>query len=83
MVPSLVSSVKPVLPVQIVHFSTEDVWLQARTRLGTFCTVEVNPNKCCEVKFQRISAGVEEVTVKTGEAERQVSGQGFQVSFTS
>lgn len=74
-VPSLVSNVKPVLPVPVVNLSTEDVWLQPCARLGTFCPVEVNPNACCEVKFQRISAGVEEVTVET--EERQVLANGL------
>ncbi len=45
--------------------------MQPRTRLGTLCPVEsLSPTDSCEVKFQRISAGVEEITVNT--EERQV-----------
>jgi len=67
-VPSLVSTVKPLFPVQVVNLSTEEVWLQPRTRLGTLCPVEsLSPTEGCEVKFLRIAAGVEEITVNTEE----------------
>lgn len=70
-VPSLVSPVKPLFLVQVVNHSTEDVWFQPRTWLGTLCPVEsLSPTEGCEVKFQRIAAGVEEITVNT--EERQV-----------
>lgn len=59
-VPSLVSTVKPLFPVQVVNLSAEDVWLQPHTRLGTLCPVEsLSPAEGCEVKFQRISTGLE------------------------
>ncbi len=73
-VPSLVSMVKPFFPVKIVNFSTEDIWLQPRTRLGTLCPVEsLSPTDGCEVKFQRISAGVEEITVNKEERQELVN----------
>lgn len=65
-VPSLVSCVKSLFPVRVVNFSTEDVWLLPRARLGTLCPVEsMSPTNDCEVKFHRIAAGVEEITVNT------------------
>lgn len=39
-VPSLVSTTKPLFPIQVVNLSSEDVWLQPNTRLGTLCPVE-------------------------------------------
>ncbi len=45
-----------------------------RTRLGTLCPVEsLSPTDVCEVKFQRISAGVEEITVNTEERQELVN----------
>ncbi len=66
--------VKPFFPVKIVNFSTEDIWLQPRTRLGTLCPVEsLSPTDGCEVKFQRILAGVEEITVHKEERQELVN----------
>ncbi len=50
------------------------IWLQPRTRLGTLCPVEsLSLTDGCEVKFQRISAGVEEITVNTEERQEFVN----------
>lgn len=38
-VPSLVSATGPMFPFQVVNLSSEDVWLQARTRLRILCPV--------------------------------------------
>lgn len=63
-VPSLVSSETSLFPVQVVNLSPEDIWLQARTRLGTLTHVEsMKLNETYEVKFQRVSADMEEITV--------------------
>ncbi|KAL0147914.1 hypothetical protein M9458_056791, partial [Cirrhinus mrigala] len=65
-VPCLVAAGKPLFPVQMVNLSPEDIWLRARTRLGTLTPVEsLKLNETCEVKFQRISADIEQITVNT------------------
>ncbi len=65
-IPTLVDSKSHILPVQIVNFSQEDVWLCPRTRLGIISTVDsVESDQTCEVKFHRISADVEQVSVDT------------------
>ncbi|KAJ8009558.1 hypothetical protein DPEC_G00090130 [Dallia pectoralis] len=62
------------VPVQVVNFSQEDVWLAPRTRLGVVSPVDsVKSNGKCEVKFQRISASVEQVSVV--EKDLQTSSQ--------
>lgn len=63
-VPTLVDSNSHTVPVQVINFSQEDVWLCPRTRLGVLAQVEcVNSEQQCEVRFQRISASIEQVTV--------------------
>lgn len=75
-VPSLVSTSTPLFPVRVVNLSTEDVWLQLRTRLGILSPVEsLSSGEGCEVKFQRVEAGVEEITIST--EERQVVTEGL------
>ncbi len=65
-VPCMVAAGKPLFPVPVVNLSPEDIWLQTRTRLGTVTHVEsLKLNETCEVKFQRISADIEEITVNT------------------
>ncbi len=63
-VPCLVAAAKPLFPVPVVNLSPDDIWLHARTRLGTVTHVEsLKLNETCEVKFQRISADIEEIGV--------------------
>lgn len=57
-------------PVQ-QNFSQEDVWLNPRTRLGILTQVECVHSDQCEVRFERISADTEEVTV--GRKDGQIS----------
>ncbi|KAJ8381162.1 hypothetical protein SKAU_G00019400 [Synaphobranchus kaupii] len=65
-VPTLVPTDSHVFPVQVINVSQEDVWLQPRTRLGVLSRIQsVDTDGRCEVKFQRISADTEEVTVDT------------------
>lgn len=67
-VPSLVSTTTSSFPIRVVNLSTEDIWLQPRTRLGILSPVEsLRSGEGCEVKFQRVEAGVEEITVSTEE----------------
>lgn len=50
-VPCLVTAGKPLFSVQVVNLSPEDIWLRARTRLGTVTRVErLKLNETCEVK---------------------------------
>ncbi|XP_073669344.1 uncharacterized protein [Paramisgurnus dabryanus] len=75
-VPSLVSTSAPLFPVRVVNLSTEDIWLQPRTRLGILSPVEsLCSGEGCEVKFKRVAAGVEEITVSTEES--QVGAEGL------
>ncbi|RXN06967.1 Retrovirus-related Pol poly from transposon [Labeo rohita] len=63
-VPTLVTSEFPVCPVRVLNLSQEDLWLQPRARLGMLSLVDCsNADSSCEVKFQRISADTERVTV--------------------
>ncbi|XP_067381076.1 uncharacterized protein [Channa argus] len=63
-IPTLVDNKSRVLPVQVVNFSQEDIWLCPRTRIGIISPVEcVENNQTCGVKFHRISADVEQVSV--------------------
>ncbi|KAL1007184.1 hypothetical protein UPYG_G00083180 [Umbra pygmaea] len=78
-IPTIVSSQGHLFPVQLVHLSQEDVWLQPRTRLGTMSVAEcVQENEGCEVKFHRISASVEQISVDrrdsqlTGDRSKQI-----------
>ena len=60
--PTVVGAVA-VIPVQVVNFTQEDVWLPPRTRLGLLSPVECIDNHQTEVRFQRISADQEEVSI--------------------
>ncbi len=74
-IPTLVDSHCPCIPVKIVNFSQEDVWLSPRTRLGTLSKVEcVDSSQRYEVKFQKISADLEQVTLnmKDGQSRDRV-----------
>lgn len=63
-IPTLVSNASHVLPLQVVNFSAEDAWLCPRTRLGFFSHVDcIESDQTCHIKFQRISADVEEISV--------------------
>ena len=67
-VPILVGSSDCIFPVQILNFSLEDVWLSPCTWLGILSRVECMDNELqCAVKFQRISADIEQITLDVGE----------------
>lgn len=61
--PTVVSADSQVFPVQVVNFSPEDVWLSPKTRLGVLSQCQYVDGDPCEVKFQRITADHEEVTI--------------------
>ncbi len=68
-VPTLVTSELPVCPVRVLNLSQEDLWLQPRARLGMLSRIDgSNAGSSCEVKFQRISADTERVTVGVGQS---------------
>lgn len=70
LIPTLVHSKNRLLPVQIVNLSSEDVWLCPRTKLGVVCSVDnIESDKTCEVRFHRISADVEEVSVEANDEQ--------------
>lgn len=62
-VPTVISSNSHVFPVQVINLSQEDVWLPPKTRLGTLTQCQCVEGEPYEVKFQRISANHEEVTI--------------------
>ncbi|KAI5626698.1 hypothetical protein C0J50_13742 [Silurus asotus] len=67
-VPTLVPAEVPVCPVRILNLSQEDLWLQPRARLGMLSPVDsYGVGSSCEVRFQRISADTEQVTIGVGE----------------
>ncbi|KAL6485918.1 hypothetical protein MHYP_G00053100 [Metynnis hypsauchen] len=67
-VPTLISSSDYIFPVQILNFSLEDVWLSPHTRLGILSRVECMDNEPhFAVKFQRISADIEQIMLDGGE----------------
>lgn len=62
--PTLVEASSNTVPVQVVNLSSEDVWLNARTRLGVFSPVEcLSDEPPVKVKFNRVSARIEHVSV--------------------
>lgn len=63
LVPILVPPGKRVFSVQVVNLSPEDVWLPPKVRLGRLTQGHCMESSACEVKFQRLSADHEEVTV--------------------
>lgn len=67
-IPTLVANKGHHFPVQVVNFSQEEVWLCPRFRLGIMSVVDgVESNQNCEVKFCRLSADVEQISVNTKE----------------
>ncbi|KAL2095623.1 hypothetical protein ACEWY4_007771 [Coilia grayii] len=65
--PTLVNPHGSQVPVQVCNLSEEDVWLQPRTRLGILLPVQcMSSDKQCEVKFQRISADTEQISLDMG-----------------
>lgn len=62
-IPTVISSSDPVFPVRVVNFSQDNIWLSPKTRLGTLSPCQCTKGEPCEVKFQRISANHEEVTI--------------------
>lgn len=68
--PTVLSANSHIFPVQVINFSQDDVWLQAKARLGILTPCECTEGEACEVRFQRISATHEEVSVcQRGEGE--------------
>lgn len=66
-VPTLITSELPVCPVRVLNLSQEDLWLQPRARLGMLSPVDGGSvGSSCEVRFQRISADTERVTMGVG-----------------
>lgn len=62
--PTLVEASNNMVPVQVVNLSSEDVWLNPRTRLGVFSPVEcLSDESPVKVKFNRVSASTEHVSV--------------------
>jgi len=70
-VPTVISSNNHIFPVQVVNFSAEDVWLSPKIRLGILNQCQCVEGDPYEVKFQRISADHEEVTIN--QKDRQES----------
>lgn len=68
-VPTVVSPNSHVFPVQVINFSPEDVWLPRKARLGSLSPCEYVEGDPYEVKFQRISANHEEVTISRKEGQ--------------
>lgn len=63
-VPTLVPIGNQEFPVQVINTSPEDIWLHPRTRLGLLTPADVvNPEKSCEVRFHRISAHLEQISI--------------------
>ncbi|XP_048849544.1 uncharacterized protein LOC125719208 [Brienomyrus brachyistius] len=63
-IPTLVDPSSPVMQLPVLNLSQEDVWLPPRARLGVLSKVACIENESqCAVKFQRIAASVEQVTV--------------------
>ncbi|XP_056609057.1 uncharacterized protein LOC130426352 [Triplophysa dalaica] len=65
-VPTLVPAESAVCPVRVLNLSKEDLWLQPRARLGLMSPVNsCDAGSFCQVRFQRISADTEQITVGT------------------
>lgn len=68
--PTLVNVHGNWVPVQICNLSEEDVWLHPRTRLGVLMPVQCMDNEQqCEVRFQRIAADTEQISLDMGEKD--------------
>lgn len=75
-VPTLVDLNSSCIPIQIVNLSQEDVWLSPRTRLGILSKIEcMDSAQQCQVKFQRISADIEQVTLNVKDEHSKNSVQ--------
>lgn len=72
--PTLVNPHSSQVPVQVCNLSEENVWLQPRTRLGILSPVQcMSSDKQCEVKFQRISADTEQISLDMGERDTEMN----------
>lgn len=73
--PTLIMSEHNQVPVQLINLTQEDVWLQPRARLGVWSPMQcMSDDGACEVRFQRISANTEQVSVDMKEPQ-QASNQ--------
>lgn len=61
--PSVIQPNSHVSPIQVINLSQEDVWVPPKTRLGILTQCPCVEGEPYEVKFQRISANHEEVTI--------------------
>ena len=66
-IPTAIDSRSHTVPVQVLNLSQEDSCLSPRTRLGILSKVECLVNNQCEVRFQHITASIEQVTVDVNE----------------
>uniref|UniRef100_A0A672FZX6 Gypsy retrotransposon integrase-like protein 1 n=1 Tax=Salarias fasciatus TaxID=181472 RepID=A0A672FZX6_SALFA len=73
-IPTLTCYSSPVFPVQVINLTQEDIWLPPKTRVGTLSHCESVENEPFQVKFQRISADHEEVTVSQREGQKSNGG---------
>lgn len=55
-VPTLVPPHSKVFPVQVVNFSSEDVWLPSKTRVGVLAHCQRMESNPCELRFHCMSA---------------------------
>lgn len=63
-IPTLVDPHSPMIQLQVLNLSQEDVWLPPRAQLGVLSKVVcIENDPQCAVKFQRIAASIEQVTV--------------------
>lgn len=72
--PTLVHPHSNLVPVQVCNLSHEDVWLQPRTRLGVLSPVQcINCEQHCEVRYQRISANIEQISLDMTKTRAQTN----------
>lgn len=62
-VSKVISSNSHIFPVQVIEFSSEDVWLSPKSGLGILCQCQCVEGVPYEVKFQRISSNHDEVVI--------------------
>ncbi len=62
-VPTLVPPHSKVFPVQVVNFSSEDIWLPSKTRVGVLASCQCVESNPCEVRFHCMSADQEGISV--------------------
>lgn len=61
-VPTLVPPHSHVFPVQLVNFSSDDVWLLPKTPVGVLSHCQCVESNPCEVRFHRMSADQEDMS---------------------